>query len=259
MTDAFRPAGRRGAKFGTAASAARLPRFGAFFDAAELPTPPPAFGHYHAMGPLGMLGNDRTGDCVFAMGAHRSMYWLAPKAVQPYFTDASVTTSYGEMTGYTPWNPLSDQGTDMSLFPEWWMKHGILDGSGNRHKCDAYVTLELGNWNQFVLACWLFDGVDIGVALPHDAENMFSRGLPWAGANHGAQGDGHAIAGFGINSKSLLVAGTWGALQGIDRAWWEAYTVWLDCTFSIEALDAKGVSPEGFDRVGLAKYMARLR
>jgi hypothetical protein len=256
MTDAFRTAGKRGAKFG---SAAHLPKFSAFFDAAALPQPPVAFGHYHDIGSLGMLGNDRLGDCVFAMGAHRSMYWLAPRGIRPYFTDASVSTSYGEMTGYTPFNPFSDQGTDMALFPQWWKNHGILDGSGNRHKCDAYVTLELGNWNEFVLACWLFDGVDIGVALPDDAERTFSRGLPWAGSGHGAQGDGHAIAGFGINRLGLLVAATWGALQGVDRAWWEAYTVWLDCTFSLEALDTKGVSPEGFDRLGLTKYLAGLR
>jgi hypothetical protein len=258
MTDAFRTAGRRGAKFGAAPH--HLPTFGAFFDAKQLPTPPPTFGHYHGLGSnIGMLGNDRTSDCVFAMGAHRSMYWLAPQGIVPHFTDASVVSSYAEMTGYSRWLPWSDRGADMSQFPAWWMKHGILDGAGKRHKCDAAVTLELGNWDQFVLACWLFDGVDIGVALPLDAETMFERGTPWEGAKHGAQGDGHGIAGFGINSKGLLVTGTWGGLQAIDRAWWEAYVVWLDCTFSMEALDAKGLSPEGFDRAGLLGYMARFK
>lgn len=257
MIEAIRKAGRRGATFSS--DGAHLPKFGAFFDAAALPKPPPSFGHYRGLGALGMLGNDKTSDCVFAMAAHRSMYWLAPQGARPTFTAASVIQSYGEMTGYRWWKPFSDQGTDMTKFPEWWMKHGILDAAGNRHRCDAFVTLELGNWDQFVLAMWLFDGVDIGVALPADAERLFQQGRPWTGIYHGPQGDGHGIAGYGINSAGMLVAATWGDLQAIDRLWWHEYVVWLDCTFSMEALDAKGLSPEGFDRAGLESYMARFR
>jgi hypothetical protein len=252
-----RPTGKRGAVFG-----ARPPHaatFAAFFDAANLPAPPASFGHYKNLGPLGMLANDRLSDCVVAMACHRVMYWAAAAGRQVTFSDASAISTYSEATGYSPIVPFSDQGTDMSAFPDYWQRTGILDAHNNRHRIDLWVTLELGDWDNFIQACWLFDGCDMGVALPSDAESMFAAGHPWWGANHGAQGDGHGVAAYGINSKGSLVLATWGDLQACDRAWWEAYTVWLDCPVSIEALDAKGLSPEGYDRAGLLDYARRLR
>lgn len=253
-----RVAGKRGAVIGAAPS--HVARFASFFDAAALmPSAPKTFGHYANLPALGMLGNDTVSDCVVAMAAHRSMYWNAAAGRRVNYSTESILKTYGEATGYNPLVPFSDRGTDMSQFPDYWQKTGILDADGNRHKIDLWVTLELGDWDNFVLACWLFDGCDMGVALPGDAERMFEVGQPWNGANHGAQGDGHGIAAYGINSKADLVVATWGALQAIDRPWWEAYTVWLDCPVSLEALGTKDLSPEGYDRPALLEYARKLR
>lgn len=253
----LRPAGLRGAKFG--ARPAHALTFAEVFDPRILPTPPASFGHYRRLGPIGMLGNDRLSTCVPAMAAHRVMYWRAGVEDQAIFDDASVVATYREVSPYSPFIPFSDQGTDMSTFPDHWQRVGILDAAGQRHRIDLWVTLEIGDWKNFVLAMWLCDGADLGVALPRDAEAMFSAGKPWHGANHGPQGDGHGIAGFGINSHGDLVVGTWGALQAIDREWWSAYTVWLDAPISIEALDRKGLSPEQYDREAIEFYVRKLR
>ena len=257
MSDGPRIAGKRGALFG--AKPAHAAPFSAFFDAALLPAPPASFGHYANLPELGMLGNDRLSDCVVAMAAHRLMYWNAAAGRRVEFSEENVIRTYREVSGYNPMIPFSDRGVDMSTFPDYWQRTGVLDAAGERHRIDLWVTLELGNWDNFVLACWLFDGCDMGVGLPQDAEAMFSAGHPWWGPSHGDQGDGHGVAAYGVNSKGSLVIATWGALQAVDRAWWEKYTVWLDCPVSIDALGAKEISPEGYDRAALLAYARKLR
>src|SRR5262249_14222720 len=115
-----RTPGMRGAKFGARPS--HVLAFTDLFDATALPKPPPTFGHYQRLGPLGMMMNDKLSCCVVAMAQHRIMYWRAAAGGKATFNDDVTVANYREVSPYSPFIPFSDQGVDMSTFPDHWQR-----------------------------------------------------------------------------------------------------------------------------------------
>ena len=158
-------------------------KFGAFFNAEKLPTPPAKFGHY-GMGlglSWGMLANDQYSNCVFAGAAHETMVWTHRSGTgQPVaFNDATVLADYAAVTGFDPAKPDTDQGTDMVDAASYRRKVGIADASGVRHKIDSYVALRSGDADQLALATYLMGATAIGLRFPESAEKQFDKSEPW--------------------------------------------------------------------------------
>ena len=216
-----------------------------YIDTTSLPTPPIRFGH-HVLTP-GMYGNDKYGDCVFAGGANIVRTWHSASGKSPApFTEKSVLSDYSALTGFDPRNPdETDNGTDMSEMASYWRKTGLWDGR-TRHKIDAYVALRPGDFNQLMLACYLFEAVGVGVMFPDAAFDQFDAQKPWS-VVPSQVGGGHYIGTVIRNSKGRGCCYTWGRLQAYDPDWYVKYNDESLAYLSFDALNTKMLTAEGFD------------
>jgi hypothetical protein len=225
-------------------------KFGAFFNAEALPTPPAKFGHYGIGIGLnwGMLANDRHSDCLFAGAAHEHMVWTHRSGTgEPVaFNDAVVLADYSAATGFDPTNPATDQGGDMQATASYRRNVGISDASGARHKIDAYVALRPGDVDQFILATYLFSATGVGLQLPDSAEKQFDAGVPWSVIPGAKIVGGHYVPCIGRNSDGNLLVVTWNRLQAVEPPFMNAYCDEGLAYISLDPLK-NDLSPEGFN------------
>jgi hypothetical protein len=227
---------------------------------APLPAPPHRFGHANLYRDDGwsMLGNDRYGDCVFAGAAHETMMTnhLARRTVT--FTDEAVLADYGAVTGFTPDNPASDQGTDVRDALKYRQKTGVVDGHGTRHKIGAYVALTPGDWDELMQAVYVFAAVGVGVEFPDSAMDQFDHGEPWDVVDGARIEGGHYIPCMGRSSVGVGGVVTWARRQSVTRAFYEKYADEAWAIVFPEELRA-GKTERGFDLAGLNAALAQLR
>jgi hypothetical protein len=230
-------------------------QFRDYFTAAELPQPPRVFGWWSAVpeATWGMLGNDRLGDCVVARSMHAVKYRNAIHGRVVEFTALDAQDDYFAVN-----NTTSDNGTDPLVMEKYLQTTGVRDAQAVRHKIDGSIVLKTGNISELMLAMWLFDGCSICVDLPDSADGQFGNGQPWTVVAGAQSVGGHDVMGLGANSAGNIVCVTWGGLQAMTQNWFQRYNNLLICDFSLEALDAKGLSSRGYDKVALTADMAEI-
>lgn len=233
-------------------------KFGAYLTK-TLPKPPATGGHRdlltHVV--LGMLGNDRAGDCVWAGAAHETMLWNEEATSIIPFTDTSVLSDYTAVTGYNPADPSTDNGTDMQVAAKYRQDTGVLDANGKRHKVGAYLAIEKGNKAQIMQAIYLFGAVGIGIQFPGSAMDQFNAGEDWTVVKGAQIEGGHYIPGISYDAKFVYIV-TWGK---VIRANWAFIKKYMDegvVYLSPEMLVA-GKSLEGFDLATLQAELASIK
>lgn len=225
-------------------------KFGTYFNAQNLPPVPVKIGRPWLIRPgdWGMLGNDTVGDCVLAGGAHETMMLCADAGAQiPFFTPGDALADYSAITGYVPGDESTDQGTDPAEAAKYRRTVGLLDASGARHRIDVYADLRTSDLRQLALAVSLFGIAGVGVDLPDTAMNQFNNEEPWELAPGAKSLGGHYVPCIGRNTKGLFLFVTWGKIQAATAQWVRKYMVSGLVYFSRERLNAKGLSPQGFD------------
>lgn len=227
-------------------------RFGAYFNAAALPTPPMVIGQPQLIRSWGMLANDKYGCCVWSGGEHETML-LEAEAGSPVapFTPRTCLTDYAACTGFDPNDPNTDQGTDVQTAAAYRQKTGLLDGMGNRHKIDIYAGIGAGNLTQLALAVELFGVAGVGVQLPSDAEDQFNYGEVWDVGTHVTIVGGHYIPCVGRNSHGNFLFVSWGKLQAATPRWVVTYMDEGIAFISRERLNSKGLTPQGYNAAAL--------
>src|SRR6185312_10072653 len=208
---------------------------------------PLVFGHQELVDPnWGMLGNDDFGDCVWAGAAHETMLWNKEAGNTVGFSNKAVLGDYSTVTGFDPRDPKNtDKGTDMQEAASFRRKKGVHDAAGARHKIVAYLALRPGDFDQLVLAMYLFGAVGIGFKFPTSAMAQFNAGKPWdvvAGAQ--LTGEGHYVPGVGRDKKGNLVVVSWGRLQLMTKSFYAKYNDESVAYVSSEMLK-DGTTPEG--------------
>lgn len=211
-----------------------------------LPKAPVNFGHYSKVSDWGMLGNDTVGDCVMAGAAHRVMLWNAANGKTVNFSSQSVLSDYSVITGYSPDDPDSDQGTDPATAAQYEQTTGLLDADGNRHKIGAYLKLQTGNMDELVTASYLFGAVGMAITVTDVAQHQFANREAWTAAKNANIEGGHYVPVVG-RADGYMLAVTWGAVQPFDQGFFEQNNVELIAYVSTEYLTA-GKSPEGLDQ-----------
>ena len=200
-------------------------RFAAIATGVTLPTPPSRFGHgtlFHSDG-WGMLGNDQYGDCVFAGGAHEVMLTnkLARRTVE--FTDAAVLGDYSAVTGFTPDDPNTDQGTDVREALKYRRATGLADAHAGRHRIGAYVSIRPNDFDELMQAVYVFSAVGIGFNFPSSAMDQFNHGETWDVVEGATVEGGHYVPVVGRSSRNIAGVITWGRRQGLTRDFYEIY------------------------------------
>lgn len=223
-----------------------------------LPTPPHTFGHERTIGSTqwGMLGNDSVGDCVIAGTFHLIMLWNAIVGRTVNIAPAQAIATYSAITGYNPADPSTDRGTNMWAGAKYFLNHGFTDSDGTVHKPAAILEIEAGNYQEHLLACYLFGGVGLGIEFPAFADDQFSAGQAWSVQT----ANSHIIGGHYIPlvaRRSTLEVVTWGRLQGMTEGFFKKYNDESIAYVSPEFL-AQGKSPEGFNLAQLQADLAAL-
>lgn len=213
----------------------------------DLPPHPARFGHGTLVKSWGMLGNDQYGDCVFAGGAHETMLWNKEAGKNVAFSAESVLGDYGAVTGFTPNDPNSDQGTNVRDALSYRRSTGLADASGSRHQIAAFVALEPGNWEQLLEAVYLFSGVGIGVEFPASAMDQFDQGKPWSVVPGSPIEGGHYIPVIGHATRDSVSVVTWGQKIYMTSAFYKKYCDEAYALLSQEMMTKTGKSREGFD------------
>jgi len=219
----------------------------------QLPSPPTTFSNaslFPAKG-WGMLGNDEWGDCVWAGAGHETMLLSKLGNKEADFTAQDVLAGYEAVTGFNPQagspghNP-TDNGTEPRKAYGYRRATGIVDVAGNPHKIGAYLKLDTGNLEHIYQAAYLFEVVGIGFKFPEYAMEQFHNGEPWdviPGKEPNPE-EGHYVPCIGKSTNIEVV--TWGALQQMTVAFFEAYCdeAW---TYISEEPFVNGRDIDGFD------------
>jgi hypothetical protein len=219
------------------------------------PIPAGAFGHMNMVtSPWGMLMNDTLGCCVIAAAEHETMLWTAESGMgMALFNNACTVKNYEEIAGYRPGQFQTDQGCDMLHAAQMRMTKGILDASRNRHKIGAALELDCTpghiNMDQFWYACWLFDGIGLGIQVTNSWERDFEAGTPWDAAdwNINDVAGGHCVTAMAReddNGKFMIDVVTWGEKHSLTVAGLQAATMTVLVYVTEEKLH-KSVDLEG--------------
>jgi hypothetical protein len=235
--------------------------FADFATFANLPKVPASFGYGRAVTDWGMLGNDQYGDCVFAGSGHETMLFAETThgvSGMPRFDDQSVLSDYSAVTGFTPDDPDTDQGTYVREALDYRRKTGVTDATGQRHKIAGYVALEPGNWEQLMQAAYIGLAVGIGIEFPESAMTQFNHQQMWSVVAGAQIEGGHYVPVTGRTSLDNIGVITWGRRQGMTRAF---YTKYCDEAWGLVPLDglkSTGKNVRGFDTEALTHALEHL-
>lgn len=183
-----------------------------------------------------MYGNDRLGDCTCAAAGHMVQSWSFSAGAGKTPADADVERFYIPQTG------TADDGRSELNVLQQWRKVGF---GGDR--VEAFAAVDPKNHAMVKLACWLFGGVYIGVALPRTAQGQANWAVVRNGGADAEPGSwgGHAVNIVGYDSRGVRLV-TWG---NVIRASWGFLERYMDESYAVLSRDwlgAKG-SPSGFD------------
>lgn len=207
-----------------------------YLDTRKLPVPPNKIDHASRLpAKLGVMGNDKYGDCTFAAAGHMVQSWSV-------YADYPIQTISDKdiLDGYFQLSP-NDQGCYMLDVLNYWRKTGI----GGDH-IEAFVETAAASITQAQLAIQYFGNLYIGMGLPDT--NTFG---PWDvkkptwPAN---PANGHAVCLIGYdNTKEVFKVATWGEIWDMSFDWYKKYVDESYAILNDLSLNATGLSPEGFD------------
>lgn len=202
-----------------------------------------------------MYGNDRYGDCVFAMIGHAIQVFTANAGTEVRVTDADVLKGYADVTGFREDDPDTDQGTVMQDALDYWRKEGI--GS---HQIRAFASVDHRSENEMQQAAAIFGVVLLGFYFPGSAWGQFDRGTPWdvVDDDGGNQG-GHAVLGARYDQgQEQWYWITWGREHPVTFDFISKYTEEAWVVASDEWVNTTGAAPSGLDVDGLNEAFTEL-
>lgn len=210
----------------------------------------------HAAAGLPMYGNDKYGDCVWAMIGHaiQVLTFLSwgVGSEQSVTLDA-LLKGYADVTGFNPNDPSTDQGTNIQDALNYWRTVGIKRTDGTMDQILGFAQIDHTDKNLVKHAVSIFDCVLLGVSLPQSAEDEFDKHEPWTVVKGSPNLGGHAILDGGyniVNSRGDLehTAATWGDDTLIEQDFYDANVdeAWIVITKDLMARNG-GAGPAGFD------------
>jgi len=202
-----------------------------------------------------MYLNDRIGDCTCAGAAHiieaESTYGQGRTAL---VSDQDVLTAYQAVSGYDPETGRNDNGAVMQNVLSYWRKSGI-----GGHRILAFAEVDHDNLEQLHAALATFGSIYLGIHCPESAMTQFNEGKPWDVVLGSRIEGGHAInAGWYDAEAANWKIVTWGAVQEMTQAFWDAYVEEAWVVIAPEWLNETGRSPGGLDLQALGADFATL-
>ena len=162
-----------------------------------------------------IYGNDQLGDCVIAGGYHVCGVETGNAGAPFHATSAQIIHDYSAIGGYVPGDPSTDQGCDLQTALKYWEKTGFA----NKTKLLGHIAVDATNQQEVELACYLFENLYFGMALPDHWVNPFpsGNGFTWDVAGAPDPENGHCIMGFGYDAHGVKID-SWGMLGTLTWA-----------------------------------------
>jgi len=227
----------------------RTLKFGDYFNAQELPTPPDsvAWGN-QLLANWGMMQNDNFPDCTCAAAGHMIMNWTGNvnSKTPIVLSDSQIMQAYMKVSGYDPATGENKTGIACLDVLKLWNQNGI-----GGHVINAYVSLDVSNQSYIKNAIYLFGGCYIGLQLPNslkDTSNSWTVPATGAVANDAPNpNNGHCVNIVGYDTNNLTVI-SWGTVKSMS---WDFFAAYADEAYAILSNDwfnsSSGKNPDGFD------------
>ena len=222
-----------------------------------LPPYPDAFdvdSQYPELKDSNMYGNDKLGDCVIAGRAHQTLRFeeYEQKTVIP-ISDTDVTTEYFKESGG------ADSGLNMLNSLNAW--RAGWSAASNVYSIYAYAQIDVQNQNEVMAACYLLNGLYIGVLLPYCARSQTiwdavdgPQGVPGSWNGIGRTDAGHCIYILAYDKDGLTCV-TWGERKQMTWAFFQKY---CDEAFGIVDNKDDWVANDPIDVTALNQILAEI-
>lgn len=206
----------------------------------NLPAPPKSISWGQKVVNLGMMLNDRLGDCTIAGLGHAIQIWTSNLLHQFTVPDAIILATYSKLSGYDPATGANDNGCNELDVLEYWRINGV-DG----HKILAHMAVNTKDITRIKQAIDLLELVYIGTMVPAGWE----QAPPIWNVLHGAGGKivgGHCVIYVGYDATGFWLI-SWGGLYKITYAAHRKYVDEVHAIATPDQVDANGVSPTGLN------------
>lgn len=226
----------------------------------DLPKPPAA-AHWSARAEtLGLMGNDRYGDCTCAAVGHAIQMFTANTGAEVTISDADVLHLYTTVTGqegaaFDPATGANDRGAMIEDALKEWRKNGVAG-----HQLGAYTGIDVTRLDDLRAAIAYLGVVDIGAALPLSAQSQ----MVWDVTDPALKGDaepgswgGHSIILTDYDDDGLICI-TWGQRKRMTWRWFSAYCDEAYALLSPDWVTGDSPAPSGFDLKQLQSDLAVL-
>jgi hypothetical protein len=218
---------------------------------ANLPPPPPDYDAHNGCNKYRYFLNNSLGDCVVAQYANAiTGLTFATLGTPTNINDSDVRSNYFAQTGGR------DSGLDLASALDYWNQHGLVDANGKLHKPDIYGGVDPQNIEEFDMANYYCDGLDIAIATPSSFMNSNDGDtLDWTGGNPG--GIDHCVGISGRRADGCFKLITWGGIRWVTPNWIKACTgeAWAT-PLTADRLTTNLRTVEGFDVAELKRQFA---
>src|SRR5579863_2468196 len=242
----------------------RVPHLSALL-AGQTPPPPPASVDYTKGMPadLGMMLNDKLGDCTCAAAYHAIQVWTfnAGKKVVTW-PDSDVEKLYIQACGYNPEVPGEGPGGNEQHVLTYWLKKGVPTGpkGATRHEIAAFVEVDPRNTDDVKRTIDDCGVAYIGFNVPasiYGSDDLPLKTWDFVSATSKIVG-GHAVvlAGYDANGAKVI---SWGSYYTMT---WNCFAHYVDEAYAIadgEWIEKIGKTPGGFTLDQLEAQMQALK
>jgi hypothetical protein len=238
-----------------------IPKFAHLTLGATL-SPAPSAVDYSAGLPadLGMMLNDRLGDCTCAAFFHALQVWSYHTTGNVVtYPDANVEQLYQQADGYNPADPSTDRGGNEQNVLTFLMNEGAPIDNNQRHKLSAFVELDVKNSDHIKHAIHNCAVVYIGFTVPSYLMNgepplVWEYDPNWNGQTDG----GHAVIIVGYDEHGLKVI-SWGKTYTMSWIFWDKFVDEAYALADKEWVNIKGTTPAGLTIDQLEAAMGDLK
>jgi len=198
-----------------------------------LPAYPAAFdvdSQYPKLTDRNMFKNDVYSDCVIAGRAHQTLRFEDyEQKLQIPISDNDVEDEYKKETGGGPgWE---DAGLDMLTSLNQWRQGWTA--AGKTYSIYAYTKVDATNQNEVMAACYLFNGLYIGLRLPISAQNQEVWDVATGPNSLPDSWGGHCVYVVAYDDEGLTCL-TWGERKKMTWAFFQTY-----CDQAFAVIDQK--------------------
>lgn len=202
-----------------------------------------------------MYLNDRLGDCTCATVGHIiQLLSTYGQGNTETITDGQVLEAYEAVSGYDPETGANDDGAVVQDVLNYWRKTGV-----GGHKILAFAEVDIHDPQTLFAAMNMFGTIYLGIDFPNTAYDQLDAGEPWDVVPGAYSEGGHAInAGYYDVSDEMWKIVTWGQVQPMTQAFWDAYVEEAWVVISPEWFNAQGNDPTGLNTYALGQQFQAL-